>query len=143
MRFDGSILGRQHVGAETRDRLRRNSASAKMRSPPDIVSRKELGVAHPTESKGAAGYALPPEHSLSFDRFRVLPRQRLLPEGEKPVRIGGRTFADLIGLDVLLSVVRTLHQDFGDPKYRPAPALGELVDAGCWGRKSGRGVYRY
>jgi len=57
--------------------------------------------------------------------------------------MGPLALADLIGLDVLLSVMRTLHEEFGDPKYRPAPALGELVAAGYLGRKSGRGVYRY
>jgi 3-hydroxybutyryl-CoA dehydrogenase len=57
--------------------------------------------------------------------------------------MGPLALADLIGLDVLLSVMQTLHNDFGDPKYRPAPLLGELVAAGYLGRKSGRGVYRY
>lgn len=57
--------------------------------------------------------------------------------------IGPLALADLIGLDVLLSVMRTLHKEMGDPKYRPAPLLGELVAAGYLGRKSGRGVYRY
>ena len=58
-------------------------------------------------------------------------------------RIGPLALADLVGLDVLLSVVETLHADFGDPKYRPAPLLKEMVAAGYLGRKSGRGVYRY
>jgi 3-hydroxybutyryl-CoA dehydrogenase len=57
--------------------------------------------------------------------------------------MGPLALADLIGLDVLLSVMQTLHRDIGDPKYRPAPALSELVAAGYLGRKSGRGVYRY
>ena len=57
--------------------------------------------------------------------------------------IGPLALADLIGLDVLLSVVQTIHDEFGDPKYRPAPLLKELVAAGYLGRKSGRGVYRY
>jgi len=57
--------------------------------------------------------------------------------------MGPLALADLIGLDVLLSVMQTLHKEFGDPKYRPAPLLGELVAAGYLGRKSGRGVYRY
>jgi 3-hydroxybutyryl-CoA dehydrogenase len=57
--------------------------------------------------------------------------------------MGPLALADLIGLDVLLSVMQTIHDEFGDPKYRPAPLLKELVAAGYLGRKSGRGVYRY
>jgi 3-hydroxybutyryl-CoA dehydrogenase len=61
--------------------------------------------------------------------------------GNQP--IGPLALADLIGLDVLLSVMQTIHDELGDPKYRPAPLLKELVAAGYRGRKSGRGVYRY
>jgi 3-hydroxybutyryl-CoA dehydrogenase len=57
--------------------------------------------------------------------------------------MGPLALADLIGLDVLLSVMQTIYEEFGDPKYRPAPLLKELVAAGYLGRKSGRGVYRY
>jgi len=57
--------------------------------------------------------------------------------------IGPLALADLIGLDVLLSVLQTIHDEFEDSKYRPAPLLKELVAAGYLGRKSGRGVYRY
>jgi 3-hydroxybutyryl-CoA dehydrogenase len=57
--------------------------------------------------------------------------------------IGPLALADLIGLDVLLSVMQTIHDEFGDSKYRPAPLLKELVAAGYLGRKAGRGVYRY
>jgi 3-hydroxybutyryl-CoA dehydrogenase len=57
--------------------------------------------------------------------------------------IGPLALADHIGLDVLLSVMRAIHEEFGDPKYRPAPLLKEMVVACYLGRKSGRGVYRY
>ena len=50
---------------------------------------------------------------------------------------------DLIGLDVLLAVMQTIHDEFGDSKYRPCPLLKEMVAAGYFGRKTGRGVYRY
>ena len=57
--------------------------------------------------------------------------------------IGPLALADLIGLDVLLSVMQVLHDEFADSKYRPCPLLREMVAAGYFGRKSGRGVYRY
>jgi 3-hydroxybutyryl-CoA dehydrogenase len=57
--------------------------------------------------------------------------------------IGPLAVADLIGLDVLLAVMQTMHNEFGESKYRPAQLLRELVAAGYLGRKSGRGVYRY
>lgn len=57
--------------------------------------------------------------------------------------IGPLALADLVGLDVCLSVLEVFHNDFGDPKYRPCPLLRELVVAGRLGRKTGHGVYRY
>jgi 3-hydroxybutyryl-CoA dehydrogenase len=57
--------------------------------------------------------------------------------------IGPLALADLIGLDVLLAVMQTMHNEFGQSKYRPAQLLREMVAAGYLGRKSGRGVYRY
>jgi 3-hydroxybutyryl-CoA dehydrogenase len=57
--------------------------------------------------------------------------------------IGPLALADLIGLDVCLSVMEVFLKDFGDPKYRACPQLRELVAAGRLGRKTGRGVYSY
>jgi 3-hydroxybutyryl-CoA dehydrogenase len=57
--------------------------------------------------------------------------------------IGPLALADMIGLDVLLSVMQILHDEFADSKYRPCPLLKELVAAGHLGRKSGRGVFAY
>ncbi|MEM5451223.1 3-hydroxybutyryl-CoA dehydrogenase [Paraburkholderia sp. BR10936] len=57
--------------------------------------------------------------------------------------IGPLALADLVGLDVVLSVMDVFYHDFGDSKYRACPLLRELVAAGRLGRKTGRGVYRY
>ena len=57
--------------------------------------------------------------------------------------IGPLALADLIGLDTLLAVMEVFYRDFNDSKYRPAPLLREMVDAGRYGRKSGQGFYRY
>ncbi|MEN9773806.1 MAG: hypothetical protein RL322_876 [Pseudomonadota bacterium] len=57
--------------------------------------------------------------------------------------IGPLALCDLIGLDVELAVMEVLYSNFNDPKYRPAPLLREMVDAGLLGRKTGRGFYQY
>ena len=57
--------------------------------------------------------------------------------------IGPLALADLIGLDVVLFVMQVLQRDLGDDKYRPAPLLRQMVDAGQLGRKSGQGFFSY
>ena len=57
--------------------------------------------------------------------------------------MGPLTLADLIGLDVVLFIMEVLQRNLGEDKYRPAPLLRKMVDAGYLGRKSGRGFYSY
>ena len=57
--------------------------------------------------------------------------------------IGPLRLADLIGLDVLLAIMEVLQSSFGDNKYRPAPLLREMVQAGRLGRKTGQGFFTY
>jgi 3-hydroxybutyryl-CoA dehydrogenase len=79
----------------------------------------------------------------------------LVQEGVKPEDIdnamklgtnhpmGPLTLADFVGLDTLLYILQLLHRELGEDKYRPCPLLIKYVEAGWFGKKSGRGFYRY
>lgn len=79
----------------------------------------------------------------------------LLQEGVKAVDIdnamklgtnqpmGPLTLADFVGLDTLLYILRILHSELGEDKYRPCPLLVKYVEAGWFGKKTGRGFYTY
>ena len=57
--------------------------------------------------------------------------------------MGPLQLADFIGLDVCYSILKVLHEGFGNPKYAPCPLLVNMVTAGYLGIKSGEGFYRY
>jgi 3-hydroxybutyryl-CoA dehydrogenase len=79
----------------------------------------------------------------------------LVQEGVKPEDIdtamklgtnqpmGPLTLADFVGLDTLLYILQVLHRELGEDKYRPCPLLIKYVEAGWYGKKSGRGFYTY
>ena len=57
--------------------------------------------------------------------------------------MGPLQLADFIGLDVCHSILKVLHDGFGNPKYAPCPLLTNMVNANNWGVKTGEGFYKY
>jgi 3-hydroxybutyryl-CoA dehydrogenase len=59
------------------------------------------------------------------------------------VPMGPLKLADFIGLDTCLAIMKVLHEGLGESKYRPSPLLVKYVEAGWFGKKTGKGVYDY
>ena len=57
--------------------------------------------------------------------------------------MGPLALADLIGLDICLAILEVLQRETGDSKYRPCTLLRKYVEAGYYGRKCGKGFYKY
>jgi len=57
--------------------------------------------------------------------------------------MGPLQLADFVGLDVCLSIMKVLHEGFGNPKYAPCALLVNMVESGAKGIKSGHGFYAY
>jgi 3-hydroxybutyryl-CoA dehydrogenase len=57
--------------------------------------------------------------------------------------MGPLALADLVGLDVVLAILQSLHREYGNPRYAPCLEIVKRVEAGWLGRKTGRGFYTY
>jgi 3-hydroxybutyryl-CoA dehydrogenase len=57
--------------------------------------------------------------------------------------MGPLALADLVGLDIVLAILDSLHRELGDARYKPCPLLKKHVEAGWLGTKTGRGFYHY
>jgi 3-hydroxybutyryl-CoA dehydrogenase len=57
--------------------------------------------------------------------------------------MGPLELADLVGLDIVLAILKSLHREYGNPRYAPCLEIVKRVEAGWLGRKSGRGFYNY
>jgi 3-hydroxybutyryl-CoA dehydrogenase len=57
--------------------------------------------------------------------------------------MGPLRLADLVGLDTTMAVAESMYEEYKEPLYAPPPLLQRMVEAGLYGRKSGRGFYDY
>ena len=112
-----------------------------------------------TTRLGKTGVIVPDRPGFLVNRVArsyYLEALRMVDEGQAPLELvdevmegagfpmGPFRVMDLVGVDVNLSVTRSVYeQTYYDERYRPHPWQEELVERGYWGRKSGRGFYRY
>lgn len=104
-----------------------------------FVVEDEVGLAFPRVFSmivNEAAFALMEGVAAAEDIDRAMTLGTNYPQG--PLR-----WADEIGLDEVLAVLKGMHRAFGEDRYRPAPLLRRLVAAGRLGKKTGRGFYRY
>lgn len=57
--------------------------------------------------------------------------------------MGPLTLADMVGLDTIKFIADAMFDEYKEPNYAAPPLLKRMVEAGHFGRKSGRGFYDY
>ncbi|WP_323385188.1 3-hydroxyacyl-CoA dehydrogenase family protein [Streptomyces calidiresistens] len=106
---------------------------------------------HPVDCGDRAGFIV---NALLFpylnDAVKMVQEHYATPDAvDTAMKLGGGypmgpfELLDVVGLDVSLAIEETLHREFRDPSLAPAPLLRQLVEAGCLGRKTGRGFREY
>lgn len=112
---------------------------------------KQLGK-HPIYSKNSPGFVLnrvliPMINEAIYELHENISTAEQIDQALKLGAnhpIGPLALADLIGLDTVLAILRTLQREMGERnKYKPCPLLEEYVEKGFLGRKSGKGFYEY
>ncbi len=112
---------------------------------------KQLGK-YPIYSKNAPGFVLnrvliPMINEAIYELYENISTAEEIDQALKLGAnhpIGPLALADLIGLDTVLAILKTLQKEMGERnKYKPCPLLEEYVEKGFFGRKSGRGFYKY
>ncbi|WP_165984941.1 3-hydroxyacyl-CoA dehydrogenase family protein [Streptomyces sp. YIM 98790] len=106
---------------------------------------------HPVDCGDRAGFIV---NALLFpylnNAVKMVQEHYATPDAiDTAMRLGGGypmgpfELLDVVGLDVSLAIEEVLHKEFRDPSLAPAPLLRQLVEAGCLGRKTGRGFREY
>ncbi len=106
----------------------------------------------PVVAKDTSGFIVNRvEHPFYGEALRIMAEgiepkyiDAVMREAASGFKLGPFQLMDLIGIDVNLTVTRSIYEAFqGDPRYRPHPIQESMVDADLLGRKTGRGFYEY